>query len=418
MHVTSAMKADTRFKNFQMHISAWFSSLFACALLLCSCSLATSSKEGYVYQVPEQTGDGWRTASLDVVGMDTGRMENLINDLAKYPNHWVHCVVVIKDGMLVFEEYFPGEDLDLSNLGEGLAYTTRDFDRDTLHSMASVSKSVTSILLGIAIDEGLISGTQELLFSYFPDYAHLEDVTSRQITLEHALTMTSGLPWNAADPYDDPRNDLAAMVYSDDPIQYMLAKTPVAPPGAAFIYNSGTTNLLGEVIHRASGKSLADFAKQHLFSPLSIDAYAWYAFPNAPEMTVASSTLYLRPRDMAKIGQMILDGGMWNGTRIVSEAWVAQSTQKAIELNVDDQAFLDLNPGYGYLWWLGTFATGNANAYYAAGYGGQFIIILPELDMVVAFTAGGFEGRDYDALLQIMNQYILPAAGQGGPHEN
>jgi CubicO group peptidase (beta-lactamase class C family) len=376
-------------------------------LLVSSCAVAT---HGYSYRVPEQTGDGWQTASLEDVGMDTGRMVDLMNDLSDHPDHWVHGIVVIKDGKLVFEEYFPGEDMDLSDLANGIAFAHHDFDRNTLHSAASVSKSVTSVLLGIAIDDGLVQGTQQTMFSYFPDYAQLSDATKNQITLQQMLTMTSGLPWNESSSYDDPQNDLVAMVASDDPIRYVLSKSTVATPGVQFTYNSGTANLVGEIVRRASGGTLASFAAQHLFGPLGIESYEWYGFPHAPAMMVASSTLYLRPRDMAKIGQLYLDGGVWNGTRVVSAEWISRSTQESVA-SVESPVPA-LNPRYGFLWWLGTFTTGHTGTYFAAGFGGQFIFVLPELEMVVVFTAGGFQDANYDPVLQAMNQYVLPAAGR------
>lgn len=129
-------------------------------------------------------------------------------------------------------------------------------------------------------------------------------------------------------------------------------------------------------------------------------------------MTVASSTLYLRPRDMAKIGKMYLDGGVWNGTRVVSEEWVTESTQEALGMVASDSPLPDLDPTYGFLWWRGTFSTGDTETYFAAGWGGQFIFVFPESKMVMVITAGDFEDRDYDALLQIVNQYVLPAAGR------
>lgn len=386
--------------------------LLLCALLLSSCRLPTLFGGGYTYQVPEQTGDGWETASLAEVGMDSVRMERFMDDLAEYPDHWIHGVVVIKDGRLVFEEYFPGEDLDLSDLENGLAMASRDFDRDTLHCLASNSKSVTSLLMGIAIDEGLVRGTEETMFSYFPDYANLNDGAKGQITLGHMLAMSSGLPWTEAYSYEDSRNDLNAMVYSDDPIGYVLEKKTIAAPGTEFIYNSGTTNLLGEIIRRASGMTLAEFAEQRLFEPLAIDAYEWYSFPNAPQMAVASSALYLRPRDMAKLGQLYLDGGVWKGQRVVSEGWVTRSTQEHVTMVAADSPVPGLNPAYGLQWWLGTFATGETETFFAAGYGGQFIFVLPKPELVVVFTAGGFEDGNYDGLLQIVNNYVLPAAGE------
>ena len=385
--------------------------LLIVSLILCACGLLSPAKSEYTYHIPEQTDDGWQTTSLQHVGMDPEKIVALMNDLAEYPDHWVHAVVVVKDGKLVFEEYFPGKDLDLSNLGNGIAYSTRQFNRDSRHSAASVSKSIASILVGIAIDEGLIQGTDETMFSFFPDYGNLSDAIKNQITLQHMLSMTSGLPWSKAYSYDDPRNDLVAMLNSDDPIGYVLEKSTVAAPGTTFIYNSGTANLLGEIVRRTSGMTLADFAEQRLFTPLGIDSYEWYAFPKAPEMAVASSTLYLRPRDMAKIGQMVLNGGVWNGTRVVSEAWVSQSTRESVSMEAATSPVPSLNPRYGYLWWLGTFSQGNTETSFAAGWGGQFIFIIPQSEMVVVITAGGFEGQSYDALLQIVNRYLLPAAG-------
>ena len=319
---------------------------------------------------------------------------------------------MVKDGKLVFEEYFSGEDLDLSNLGNGLASKQLDFDRDSLHCMASVSKSITSILMGIAIDQGLVGSVQDRMFSYFPEYSHLTNAVRNQITIEDMLTMSSGLPWSKSAPYDDPRNDLAAMLMAENPMALVLSKETVAEPGTAFIYNSGTTNLLGEIIHRASGTTLVDYASQNLFDPLGIDSYAWYPFPNAPDMMVASSTLYLRPRDMAKIGQLYLDDGVWHGRRVVSENWVSRSTQKSIGMVASESPMPALKPAYGYQWWLGTFSTGNTATYFAAGHGGQFIFVLPEPRMVIVFTAGGFDADNYNAVVQIVNQFMLPAAGR------
>ncbi len=392
--------------------TVWLVGVLLGTLIFTSCTALIAPDRGYTYKIPEQMSDGWPAASLEDVGMDTTEMGGLMDGLAEYPDHWLHGIVVIKDGQLVFEEYFPGEDLDLSDLDQGLTFATHNFDRNTLHSAASVSKSVTSILLGIAIDEGLLTDTQQSLFFYFPDYTHLSDETKSRITLEHLLSMTSGISWTEEYDYDDLRNDLGAMMAADDPIEYVLNKPAIAEPGTQFIYNSGTTNLLGEIIKRSSGMTLAEFAEKHLFTPLGIDSYQWYPFPKASDMTVASSTLYLYPRDMAKIGQLLLDGGVWNRIRVVSEDWVSLSTRQSATMAGSDTPVPALSPAYGYLWWLGTFPAGETATYFAAGYGGQFIFVLPEPKMVVIFTAGGFEGRDYAALLQIMNEYILPAAGR------
>lgn len=369
-----------------------------------------SDDGGYVYQTPQQADDGWEVASLADAEMDTAPIVDMMSSLLEQDEHYVHSILVVRDGKLVFEEYFPGEDLDLTELSGGLAFSHKDFDLNTTHCLASASKSVTSILVGIAIDEGLVGGTNETMFSFFPDYSNLSDPVKAEITLGQMLAMTSGLPWNESYAYTDPRNDLGAMAFfSEDPIEYVLDKSTVAPPGTQFIYNSGTTNLLGEIVRRSSGLTLDAFADQHLFAPLGIDSFEWYGFPRDPEMTVASSALYLRPRDMAKLGQVYLDGGLWDTTRVVSESWVQASTSRAIDVPTSENPIPRFSDGYGFQWWLGTFSKGSTDAYFAAGWGGQFIIVLPEPEMVVVITAGDFENEGYDALLGLVDDYILAA---------
>lgn len=379
------------------------------ALLVSGCDDIVETGVEYTYESPQQTSDGWDTAALEEVGMDTVPFIELMNELLRRNDNNVQGILVARGEKLVFEEYFAGEDLDLSNLSDGIAFIYREFDRTTLHCLASDSKTVTSVLLGIAIDQGLIAGTAETMFSFFSDYSNLSDPSKSQITLDNMLAMASGLPWNEDYPFDDLRNDLTAMVFSEDPIAYVLSKSTVAAPGAQFIYNSGTTNLLGEVVRRASDVTLWEFAEQHLFDPLGIGTYEWYPFPNASEMAVASSTLYLRPRDMAKIGQTYLNAGLWNGVRVVPEDWVTRSTTEVIDVPVSENPVPAYLHGYGRQWWLGTFPATNTDFYTAAGWGGQFITVIPEYDMVVVITAGDFDHPTYDALLGMVDDYILPA---------
>jgi CubicO group peptidase (beta-lactamase class C family) len=376
------------------------------ALLILYNQFIAGSQGGYSYRVPEQTDDGWETASLTDVGMDEATITDSMNALSSLDEHPLHGIVVIKDGRLVLEEYFSGEDLDLT---EGLNFGNKDFDSNTLHCQASASKSVTSILLGIAIDQGLVRGVNETMVSFFPEHSDLEDGDKDGITLGQMLSMSSGIPWDEGYPYTDPRNDLNQMFYGEDPVRYVLEKPVVAPPGSEFIYNSGTTNLLGEVVRRSTGLTLLEFARQHLFAPLGIEYADWIPFPNAPDMAVASSTLYLRPRDMAKIGQLYLQGGAWKGERIVSEGWVTESARESIRVPPSSSPIAGLIHGYGYQWWRGTFSNGDTETYFAAGWGGQFIFVLPDLDMVVVLTGGQFEG-DYQGFHDLINDHLLVAA--------
>ena len=393
----------TKFKKIKRHftMAAFFGVLISLVVYTLACNQST-----YSYQIPEQMEDGWVTASLGDVGINEEHITDSMNSLLKADDNPLHSIIIVKDGKLVLEEYFSGEDLSIYG---GLHFEKKDFNRDKLHCLASASKSITSILLGIAIDQGKVESIHENLFSFFPEYSNLSDTTKNSINLQHLLTMSSGIPWDESCPYDDPRNDLAQMVfYSTDPVRYVLEKPVVASPGAAFIYNSGTTNILGEVIRRSTGLTLSDYANKYLFTPLGITSYDWVTFPNAPDMAVASSLLYLKPRDMAKIGQMYLQKGIWNGNRIVSENWVIESTSQSIEVPSSEEVILGFNTSYGYQWWRGTFSNGNIDTYYAAGFGGQFIFMLPEIEMVIVFTAGQFEGG-YERFIKIIDDHILAA---------
>jgi CubicO group peptidase (beta-lactamase class C family) len=200
-------------------------------------------------------------------------------------------------------------------------------------------------------------------------------------------------------PYSDWENDLIQLFLVPDPVEYILAKPLVAEPGTEWYYNGGNTNLLGETIRQATGQRMDAFAAQHLFAPLGITDYEW-DFIN-PDMIHASGNLQLRPRDMAKFGTLYLNGGMWNGQQIVSQAWVEASTQAYTTLS--------WGGGYGYQWWLRSYNLGSekVDTFYAAGWGGQRINVFPSLDMVVVFTGGNYV--DEEPVDEILTRFILPA---------
>ena len=161
------------------------------------------------------------------------------------------------------------------------------------------------------------------MFASFPEYAELSDEGKGEITLRQMLTMTSGIPWDESYSFNDARNDLGHMVFfSPDPVRYVLEKRLTSRPGEMWVYNSGTTNLLGEILNRKTGTPLVEYARDNLFNPLGITSFEWLSFPTSPQMAVTSSLLYLKPRDMAKIGQLYLQQGNWNGIQIVSPQWV------------------------------------------------------------------------------------------------
>jgi CubicO group peptidase (beta-lactamase class C family) len=357
------------------------------------------------YQVPPETEDGWATASLQEVGMAEEPVAALLKKLNEQHGGSINSLLIVKDGLLVLESYYPGDDITID---DGLTFTRKQFDRDTLHCQASVSKSVTSMLFGIASDQGLIFDLNEEVFSSFPEYSDLGGGEKSQLTLVQMLNMTAGFPWDEETyAYTDDRNDLVQMYFSPDPVRFMLERPLIHPPGDTFLYGSGVTNLLGEILNRKTGIPLAEFAGESLFSPLGITDYQWLAFPEAPDMAVASSLLYLRPRDMAKIGQLMLNGGSWKGRQIISAAWVKASTSESVPLSQELAPVFE-ETGYGYQWWRGRFKNGETDVIFAGGWGGQFIFIIPKFEMVIVLTGSNFSGN-YAYVLDVVNRYLLAA---------
>jgi len=351
------------------------------------------------YKIPEQTNDGWQTASVKDVGLNGSIIENLIKELHKGTYENLHSLLIIKDNKIVFEEYFKGYkwNYDPANQYRGELH---EYDKNTIHNLASITKSFTSSLVGIAIEQNYIQSINDKLFSYFTQYSSLKNSQKDKITLQHLLTMTSGMQWNESD-FSTIENDIVQLFYVADPIRYILEKPIIHEPGTHFFYNGGNTNLLGEII-KITTEDLVDFADKNLFQLLGIINYEW-DYLN-PQVIHASGNLKLRPRDMAKFGQLFLNEGLWNGTRIISKEWVEESTQKHISFS--NSSWSD---GYGYQWWMKTYLVKSKSfdSYFAAGWGGQKINIFPEQQMVVVFTGGNYVGPEPSD--EIITNYILAA---------
>lgn len=374
--------------NFQNRLAAWLLLVF----------FVTACAPAPLLPIPEETEDGWRTTSLERVGIRAVGIQELIRriDDGIYQN--IHSIAIVKDDRLVFEAYFQGYTWSYG--ADQYKGDLTDFGRDTIHNLASVTKSFTSALVGIAIDQGQIGGVDDALFDYFPEYDELLDGEKEAITLEHLLTMTSGIEWNEMEvPYSNRTNDLVRLFSELDPAGYILGKPLVAQPGSEWYYSGGNTNLLGEVIRAATGERMDHFAEENLFEPLGITTFEWDYI--SPYMVHASGNLKLRPRDLAKFGYLFLNEGEWDGERIISEEWIRESTKERISLSATD--------GYGYQWWLSTYRAGaeTFEAFYAAGWGGQEIVVFPSLDMVVVFTGGNYVDAEPSA--EILSKYILPA---------
>jgi CubicO group peptidase (beta-lactamase class C family) len=329
--------------------------------------------------------DGWRVAAIeDEKVVDRTSLCEMGDRLASSGAN-IHAVLVARHGKLVYERYFKGSD-QIPGIFYGKRVESVTFVADTLHNMKSVSKSVVSLTVGIALDRGLIRSVDEPIFSFFPELADLRTPEKDRLLLRHALTMTMGLAWVEATPdTGDENNDEARMRRAADPCRYVLGLPMTAPAGQEFFYNTGALALVAAIVRKATGRPLDELAKEALFDLLGIAPVEWRRVKGD---TDAGGGLRLRPRDMAKIGQLVLAGGRWNGRQIVSKEWIEKSTTPKIKAVADGFDGL-----YGYLWWLARYRINGreVDCIAAQGRGGQYVRIVPSLDLVVAVTAGYYE---------------------------
>ncbi len=317
--------------------------------------------------------------------------------------------MIVKDNKLVFEEYFKGHDYKYyapNHHGQWLQW-----DRDKLHAIHSDSKSITTACIGIAIDGGFIKSVNQSIFDYLPDHQHLKVDGKEKITIEHLVTMTSGLAWaewNA--PYSSRENDAIGIWFSGiDPLTYILEKPLVEEPGTHFNYAGGNTILLGEIIRYASGMGIDSFATRYLFEPIGVDTSFWeVTFPNG--VIEAAGSLRITSRAMAKVGIVFLNNGQWKGRQIIPPAWVEKCAVpygNNRRINIPGEA--SGRQGYAYGWWTKKYKRSGKtiNMYSAGGWGGQNIMILPEINTVVVFTGGNY--LSWRPPYKILRKYFLPA---------
>ena len=347
---------------------------------------------------PAAADDGWPVATPDEVGLDPAVLCPLGPQFDKWKAADVHAILVTRDAKLVFERYFMGYDEHRGAIVPGAT-----FDAATLHDVRSVTKSVTSLVLGIAMDRGWVGGLNQTVLPFFPEYADLRSPEKDRISLRDLLTMSAGLQWDETVPYTDPANSEIAMDNAPDPYRFVLAQPVVQPAGAVYNYSGGSATLIAAILRKRTGRSLEELARDELFRPLGITDVSWYHFLNGDPRP--ASGLRMRPRDMAKIGQLMLDHGRWGDRQVVPADYVDAAMTP--QINGAGIYF------YGYQFWLGrSFVAGQEVDWAAAwGLGGQRIFIVPSLRMVVVTTAGLYRSDQQGvAPLLILNRYALPAA--------
>ena len=309
------------------------------------------------YNTPPSTKDGWSTA----IAKQAQRLRPLFQRAISGKYQGLDAVLVAQNGQLIIEEYF--------HLG----------GRDRLHTLQSCTKSVTSLLLGMAYDEGLITDLDQPIGQFFPQYLDSMPSETATISLRYSLSMSGGVDWAEDVPFSDPRNDLIRMNASQDLYHYVLSKSldTEVKPGERFEYNSGLSMLLGGVIAHATGMPVEKYAEEGLFEALDIENYYWQQVNG---QTHTGGGLLLRPRDLLKLGQLVLDSGRWKGKQVISKELIEESTATFLPVSPGNK-----NHGYGYQWWTEDFnVQGQKHAsVIAMGHGGQFLWVLPSLNAVV-----------------------------------
>jgi CubicO group peptidase (beta-lactamase class C family) len=332
----------------------------------------------------------WPTAAPGDVGMEGEALRRAVEALRRDRDHELHSLLVVRRGRLVVEEYWRGHD------------------RDTLHDLRSATKSITSLLTGIALDRGLLPGVAAPVLPYLapPEARQALGPAKGAITVEHLLTMRSGLDCDDRDRKSPGHED--RMYRSRDWVQFFLDLRAVRPPGAEAHYCTGGVVALGRVLAAAGGRPVPELAQEFLWNPLGITEARWSRFDGGRQ-TDTGGHLSLRPRDLAKLGQLVLQQGWWQGRQVVSRAWIETSTA--------EQTRIDDGKPYGYLWWLVGAQVGprKLRVVFAQGNGGQVLFVVPELELVAVFTGGAYNSPKAGLPLQVFGAAILPAVDELKP---
>jgi len=346
----------------------------------------TAKSLDYRYRTPKKTNDGWAVSSLSDAEIDQGKISHLMSDLIHKKIENVHSLLLVRNGKLVLEEYLHG------------------YTRKRKHPTASMAKSITSVLIGITIDWKVIKSVDQKVYSFFPEHKGTLWVDQKyDISLKHLLNMAAGTDWDEITYlHPHPKNSDTGLYLAAHPIAYVLNHELKRPPGTTWNYNSGLTVLLGGIIKNTTGQFADEFAQKSLFGPLGISDYHW--FRHADSTIYTHGDLLMKPRDMAKIGYLMLNSGQWKGKQIVSEYWTIESTRRMIETGRGYQ--------YGYQWRSGTMTINGRDieGFWASGMGGQKIYVIPGLDLVAVMTSqvhDNLSGLDRNE--SMLANYILPA---------
>jgi len=362
------------------------------------CLLACEHTAAFAFQNPGVTvlwpTKGWTKGTIGDVGVDEKTVASFDRDLSSGKYGLVDSFDLIRCGKLVFESKYPhdygkiyGKEAKVKGpLNARLTGPYNYFDPawhpyyhgTDMHTMQSITKTVSSVILGAAITRGDFKANLDTPLMHYFDETKVKNVDERKkrITLRHVLTMTTGMEWIEDVAYDDPRNEANLMEASDDWVQYVIDHPMVKEPGTVFNYSSGTSELLAYIFQKETGQDIEEYGEKYVFAPLGIKHY-WKRSPM--KVVDTEGGLYLSGTDLAKIGYLFLHDGMWDGKQIVSKEWVKESLTPAIDA---EEGFK-----YGYKWWLLPRAGGLDFVWMGMGFGGQHLMVFPEKHLIATFTA-------------------------------
>ena len=356
----------------------------------------------------ERSSHDWTITAPQAVGLDPDILARFDADIASGKYGYVDSMLVIRHGKIAYDRQYV-HDYDKiygEKARERNALNAHDpsgpynyfnpwwhpfYRRGDLHTLQSVTKTVTSIVVGIATTRNEFPSLDTPIAKFFDatKVANMDD-RKRRVTIRHLLTMTSGIAWTEDLPYDDPNNSCSVMEASADWVQFAIDQPMAEEPGTKFNYNSGGTELLAHIFRIATGQDIEEYAAKNLFAPLGIERFFWKRAPWG--LADSEGGLFLERHDLAKIVDLFHNNGLWNGQRIVSAEWVKASIAPSI--TVSEKSGVK----YGYKWWLFPYGKDDPRlAFAGSGFGGQMPIVVPDYDLVMVFTGWNIlEGKHLD----------------------
>lgn len=334
-----------------------------------------SKFKSYKYVIPNEVNTGFAKGNLLEANINNEILYDVLTRIKKKNHGLVDAFILVKDGKLLVEEYF------------------NDYNRNKIHFISSNTKTVSALVMAIALERGDVESITEPVIKYFPEYPELKNEKINLITIEHLLKMQAG--FDPGNYFFQPGKDFFRLTL-DRPI--------INEPGTVCLYDNAVPNLYAKIIYEATGKHIDKYAEDVLFNPLGVSNYDW-EMDKYNGYPVCQGTLQIPPIEMAKIGNLILTGGKWDGKQIISEKWINNMIKKHSVIDEKAGVF------YGMTWWIAQMKAGGKNieVIYMGGSGGQFVFVIPELNAVLVFSGSNFDTMLHFEIFEILEKELLPA---------